>query len=60
MIADQLISGHVLLSDWLFLIAAVLFAVEAILVLSGRVVHSATAAITPIGLALVAVGWLVL
>jgi NADH:ubiquinone oxidoreductase subunit K len=56
-IAAALLDGHVLLADWLFLIAAVLFVVTAV----GIVVRETTwPALVPLGLALVAVGWLVL
>ena len=58
MIAD-LISGHQLLSEWLFLIAAVLFAVAAVLAVTGRP-DPTRGALVPAGLTLVALAWLVL
>lgn len=59
MLADALISGHVTLADWLFLLAAVAFVIAAVLAWSRRP-DPTTGALVPIGLALVAIGWLVL
>jgi hypothetical protein len=59
MLAVGITSGHVLLADWLFLIAAVFFAIAAILAWSRRPDPS-NGALVPIGLCLVAVAWLVL
>jgi hypothetical protein len=59
MIADALMSGHVTLADWLFLLAAVVFVIAAVLAWTKRP-DPTTGALVPIGLALVAVGWLVL
>lgn len=55
--SDGLIYGHTTLADWLWLVAAIVFAVEAVLI---AVERKAPAVLVPIGLALVAVGWLVL
>jgi hypothetical protein len=66
MIADVgIASGHVLLADWLFLIAAVLFVIEAVaIVLAGRTPPTGPAIgrgiLVAVGLALIALGWLVL
>ncbi|HKV67676.1 MAG TPA: hypothetical protein VJN72_06270 [Gaiellales bacterium] len=59
MAADALISGHVLLADWLFLIAAAIFAITAILVLVERQDPTHGFALLA-GLCLATVGWLVL
>jgi hypothetical protein len=62
MIADALIDGHVLLSDWLFLIAAVVFVLCAL----GRAISTVQAKVAvpgyllEVGLALVTIAWLVL
>lgn len=69
MIADGITYGHVLLSDWLFLIAAVLFVVAAVLAAtaSGAVEPPRRPSngryVTPlalVALALVALAWMVL
>ena len=52
-------SGHVDLADWLYLIAAVVFVVDAVLKLVGRP-DPTRGALIPVGLALLAVAWLVL
>lgn len=62
MIASGIASGHVLAADWLFLVAAILFVLAAIINIAGGTV---AARFNPlnlafIGLALVAFGWLVL
>jgi hypothetical protein len=59
MLAAGLFTGHVTLADWLFLIAAILFAIAGILAWTRRP-DPTTGALVPIGLALIAVGWLVL
>lgn len=62
MIADTtLVSGHPLLSDWLLLIAAILFVIAAVLTrtrINAKVITAVEVAY--IGLALFAVGFLVL
>jgi hypothetical protein len=67
MIADALISGHVLLADWLFVFAAVLFICEAVApVVVDRTDRTDTrrsigrGILLAAGLALLAVAWLVL
>lgn len=61
MIAGSMISGHILLSDWLFLIAAVLFLIAVVLTRSRIDAKVITAAeVSYAGLCLLAVGWLVL
>lgn len=58
MIAGALVTGHVLLSDWLLLIAAVLFVADVAAIVSTR--PSMTRGILPgIALALVSVALLV-
>jgi len=52
-------SGHVLLADWLFLLAAILFVIEAVAVVAARPAIGRGVLIA-VGLALIAVGWLVL
>lgn len=62
MIAD-ISHGHVTLADWLFLIAAVVFVLAAILSASTAVARPSwlnTVTLTAVGLACVAVAWLVL
>ena len=59
MIADSIASGHVLLADWLFLLAAVLFVVEAVAIVAARPAIGRGVLIA-CGLAAVAIGWLVL
>lgn len=59
MISDALISGHVTLADWCWLIAAIVFVIAAVLAWTKRP-DPTTGALVPIGLALVAIGWLVL
>ena len=59
MIADQLLSGHTTLADWLFLLAAVLFVIHAVLAWTKRP-DPTTGALLPTGLALVALALLVL
>lgn len=53
LIADSITSGNLWAADLLFLIAAILFAVEAVLVVVGR---AATGVLVPAALALVAFG----
>jgi hypothetical protein len=58
-------SGHVLLADWLFLLAVVLFVVEAVAIVAASRAEPARPAIgrgilVALGLAAVALGWLVL
>lgn len=61
MIAAGITSGHVLLADWLFLIAAVLFVLYAFVVNGVNVIPNGRgAAIQALALALVAIGLLVL
>lgn len=66
MIAGTLIDGHILLSDWLLLIGAVLFVLAAVLSLVVATTERPRPAwlghgfLIAAGLALVAVGWLVL
>lgn len=61
MIAGQIISGHILLADWLFLAAAIVFAVAALAVyLRQAVPRDWVPALVPAGLALVAIAWLLL
>jgi hypothetical protein len=60
MIADiGIASGHVLLSDWMFLIAAILFVIEAVAIVVNRPAIG-RGVLVAAGLALVALGWLVL
>jgi hypothetical protein len=60
-LADALISGHVLLADWLWLIAAVVFVVGAVIAASRAAKAWAdTTVLTLAGLALTAVALLVL
>jgi hypothetical protein len=59
MISDALISGHITLADWLFLLAAVVFVIATILAWTKRP-DPTTGALIPLGLALTAVAWLVL
>jgi hypothetical protein len=70
MITAALITGQGDLADWLWLIAAILFAIVGIIALTEQPAAEpavarnlrtdATRAFVPIGLALVAVAWLVL
>jgi hypothetical protein len=71
MITAALITGQGDLADWLWLIAAILFAIVGVIALTEapaepavpadrRFRTDATRAFVPIGLALVAVAWLVL
>jgi hypothetical protein len=66
LIADAgLASGHVLAADWLFLLAAVLFVIEAVaIVLAGRTPPAGPAIgrgiLVAAGLAALALAWLVL
>jgi hypothetical protein len=65
MIADDIAHGHVLLADWLLLLAAVLFLVEAGAVIVATRTEPARPAIgrgilIAAGLAALAVAWLVL
>jgi hypothetical protein len=65
MTAGDLVHGHILLSDWLLLLAAVLFVLDvAAIVLSARTPPTgptiSRGILTGIGLALLALGWLVL
>ena len=59
MIAAGLVSGHVLLSDWLLLAAGILFVIAGMLALFRRPDPS-YGALIPFGLTLVAMAWLVL
>lgn len=59
MIADALVTGHVLLADWLFLIAAIVFVVEVVAIVTARPAVS-RGIMSGVGLALLAVAWLVL
>ena len=64
MIAD-ITHGHYLLADWLFLLAAILFVIEAVaIVLAGRTPPAGPTIgrgiLVAVGLALIALGWLVL
>ena len=59
MVAGQILSGHILLADWAFLIALVLFAVAAVIAAIQRPDPS-HGALIPAGLALIALAWLVL
>lgn len=60
MLAD-IASGHFDLSDWLFLIAAIVFAVAAIAAYVRQAVpRDWVPVLVPVGLALVSVAWLVL
>lgn len=58
-VSDGLISGHVLLADWLWLIAAVVLAVASVDAIR-PMVGTARGWLVPIGLTLLAIGWLVL
>jgi hypothetical protein len=65
MTAGDLVHGHILLSDWLLLVAAVLFVLDvAAIVLSARTPPAGPAIsrgiLTGIGFALLAVAWLIL
>lgn len=61
MIADALLDGHVLLADWLFVIAAVLFVLVVLLARSARTAGGITTHdLLALGGACVAVGLLVL
>lgn len=57
--ADALISGHVALADWLWLIAAIVFVIAAVLAWTKRP-DPTTGALIPIGLALTVIGFLIL
>jgi len=59
MISDALISGHVALADWLWLVAAIVFVIAAVLAWTKRP-DPTTGALVPIGLALTVLGFLVL
>jgi hypothetical protein len=59
MIALGIASGHVLLSDWLLLIGAILFVIAGVLAWTGRP-DPTRGALVPVGLALVAIALLVL
>jgi hypothetical protein len=59
MIADALLTGHVLLADWLFLLAAIVFIVEVVAIVTARPAIS-RGILSGVGLALLAFGWLVL
>jgi hypothetical protein len=54
-----LLSGHVLWADWMFLLAAIVFVVEVIAIVTARPAVS-RGILAGVGLALLAVGWLVL
>lgn len=52
-------SGHVLLADWLFLLAVIVFVLEVVVLVVNR--SAITRGVLPaVGLALIACGWLVL
>ena len=59
MISDALISGHITLADWLWLIAAIVFVIAAVLAWTKRP-DPTTGALIPIGLALTVIAFLVL
>ena len=59
MLADAIAQGHIYLADWLFLIAAVVFAVAA-LTAGLKWPDRTHGALVPVGLTLVAIAWLVL
>ena len=59
MLADTLSQGHVYLADWLFLLAAIVFAIVAIFAAIKKP-DPTHGALLPTGLVLVAVAWLVL
>jgi hypothetical protein len=59
MLADALATGHVLLADWLFLLAAIVFVVEVAAIVLERPAVS-RGILSGVGLALLAVAWLVL
>jgi hypothetical protein len=59
MVADALFTGHVLLADWMFLLAAIVFLVEVAAIVTARPAIS-RGILSGVGLALLAVGWLVL
>ena len=56
----QILDGHITLADWFFLIAAILFVVSAVGTVLTSVQASYSAFLSGIGLALLALGWLVL
>ncbi len=59
MTADDIAHGHILLADWAFLIAALVFVFEVIVLVVNR--PAITRGVLPaVGLALVALGFLVL
>ena len=62
MIASGIASGHVLAADWLFLIAAILFALAFIISWLGGTAPARLAPVNLVaaGLALVAFAWLLL
>ena len=58
MLAD-ILSGHVTLADWLFLIGIVLLVIDGLLKWAKR--HDPTSgALLPVGIAFLGAGWLVL
>ena len=59
LLAAGITSGHVLLSDWLLLVAALLFVLVALIATTGTVDKS-RGSFLPAGLALVAIALLVL
>jgi len=59
MIGDALLSGHVTLADWLWLIAAIVFVIHAVILWTARP-DPARGALLPAGLALTALALLVL
>jgi hypothetical protein len=59
MLATGIVSGHTFGADLLFLIAAVLFGIEALLVATGAGIER-HGGLVPAGLCLVAVAWLIL
>ena len=60
MIAEGIAHGHVLLADWLFLLAAIVFVVEAVILARSTATTITRGVLPAVGLALVAVAWLVL
>jgi hypothetical protein len=59
--AADILHGHLLLADWLFLVAAVVFAVATVAsYVRQNVPRDWLPCLVPLGLTLVAVAWLVL
>lgn len=59
MLADAIADGHVYAADWLFLIAAVIFGLAAIIA-GARLPDRTRGTLIPAGLCLVAIAWLLL